>query len=141
MKRKGGKGWCSVRRVEKKNVLPLSVKTVPFRVLVSKLTKKPKKLKDYKNNTKMRRFSPGKCEERTRRTSARKESILEESGYPEYDQKARTSRACCRSNLVSRLSTCVTTALLPPGSHVALVTAAAADLCPLVQRACCSMLT
>lgn len=30
------------------------------------------------------------------------------------------------SNLVSRLSTCVAAALLPPGSHVALVTAAAA---------------
>lgn len=45
-------------------------------------------------------------------------------------------------DLVSRLSTCIATALLPPGGHVALVTAAApADLCPLMQRACCSVLT
>lgn len=44
----------------------------------------------------------------------------------------------------ARLSTCVATALLPPGGHVALVTAAAdsaADLCPLLQQTCCSVLT
>lgn len=56
----------------------------------------------------------------------------------DYAQRGAESIAL---NLVSRLSTCVATALLPPGGHVALVTAAAADLCPLLQRACCSVLT
>ena len=72
---------------------------------------------------------------------AREEYTLEEKDHPTEEQRARTGEECSRSDLVSRLSTCVATALLPPGSHVALVTAAGADLRPLLQRACCSVLT
>lgn len=82
-------------------------------------------------------------ERRRRRDSAREEPTAGKSDYPKEEQKARGVRS--QAIMVSRLSTCVPTALLPPGSHVALVTAAAAaggaDLCPLLQRACCSVLT
>lgn len=57
------------------------------------------------------------------------------------EQKERRAEAHSLHNFVSGLSTCIATGLLPPGSHVALVTAASADLCPLLQRASCSMLT
>lgn len=96
----------------------------------------------HKEKSKMKRPSLRKWEERLR--SAREESTLEESDCPREEQKARAGEARSRSNFVAHLSTCVATALLPPGGHVALVTAAAAaaaDLCPLLQWACCSMLT
>lgn len=94
------------------------------------------------SNSKMKRLSLRKWGERQRSDSARQESTLEERDSPKEEQKARTDEARSRSNLVSCLSTCVANALLPPGSHVALVTAAAgADLSPVLQRACCSMFT
>lgn len=63
-----------------------------------------------------------------------------ESNLPQRTVITPPKHSC--PNLVSCLSTCIATALLPPGGHVALVTAAAAaDLCPLVQRACCGVLT
>lgn len=55
------------------------------------------------------------------------------------EQKVRTGEELC--NLVSSLVTCVAPSLLPPISHVGLVTAPGADLTPVLHRACGSVLS
>ncbi len=73
----------------------------------------------------MKRPSLRQWEERLR-TVPERNPFKKVSDYPKEEQKARTGEAQSRSNLVSHSSTCVAAALLPPGSYVALVAAAAA---------------